>query len=92
MKATYVEVNGEARNIMKQPVTDDGTKVSASGLLAVHKKTGAHGYSLELKEKVSWSEVEDSDNQLKLRYYDGRFYNKVDFNTIRRRVKEIQTL
>ena len=35
VKATYVEVNGEGRNIQKDPETDDGTKKSATGKLAV---------------------------------------------------------
>lgn len=35
MKATYVEVNGEPREIFKDPVTDDGGKRSARGLLRV---------------------------------------------------------
>ena len=37
MKATYGEVNGEGRNIFKSPKTDDGTKRSAKGLLAIHR-------------------------------------------------------
>ncbi len=35
MKATYGEVNGEAREIFKDPITDDGTKKSKKGLLGV---------------------------------------------------------
>jgi len=35
MKATYCEVDGEAREIFKDPITDDGTKRSAKGLLQV---------------------------------------------------------
>lgn len=35
MKATYGEVNGEAREIFKDPVTDDGTKKSARGLIKI---------------------------------------------------------
>lgn len=37
MKATYGEVDGKAVEIFKDPVTDDGTKKSAKGLLAVHR-------------------------------------------------------
>lgn len=37
MKATYVVVEGEGREIWKDPVTDDGTKKSATGLLMVTK-------------------------------------------------------
>lgn len=35
MKATYVEVDGEKRAIFKDPVTDNGSKKSARGLLCV---------------------------------------------------------
>lgn len=35
MKATWAEVNGEARDLFKDPKTDDGTKRSARGRLAV---------------------------------------------------------
>lgn len=37
MKATYGVVNGEPRNIFKDPKTDGGTKKSAKGLLRVEK-------------------------------------------------------
>jgi nicotinic acid phosphoribosyltransferase len=49
MKATYVEVNGEGREIFKDPITDDGTKKSATGLLHVTKNE--NGYMLV--DKVS---------------------------------------
>ncbi len=35
MKATYAVVNGEGRNIFKDPATDNGLKKSAKGILAV---------------------------------------------------------
>jgi nicotinamide phosphoribosyltransferase len=37
MKATYGEVNGEPRNIFKDPVTDDGEKKSLCGIINVYK-------------------------------------------------------
>lgn len=40
MKATYGVVNGEARNIFKDPVTDDGMKKSAKGLIQVVNNGG----------------------------------------------------
>jgi nicotinamide phosphoribosyltransferase len=42
MKATYVEINGKGREIFKNPVTDDGTKQSATGLLQVKKEHGKY--------------------------------------------------
>jgi nicotinic acid phosphoribosyltransferase len=38
MKTTWVQVNGEARAVMKDPITDRGTKKSAQGLLRVEKE------------------------------------------------------
>ena len=38
MKATYCEVNGEGRELFKDPVTDNGVKKSAKGLLRVEKE------------------------------------------------------
>ncbi|AOE43695.1 nicotinate ribosyltransferase [Gordonia phage Bantam] len=35
MKATWAEVDGEGVNLLKDPITDDGTKRSATGRLAV---------------------------------------------------------
>jgi nicotinamide phosphoribosyltransferase len=37
MKATWGQVNGEARELFKDPVTDNGTKRSARGLLRVER-------------------------------------------------------
>jgi len=37
MKATWAEVNGRGVNLFKDPITDDGTKKSATGRLAVHR-------------------------------------------------------
>lgn len=49
MKATYIEVNGVGINIFKDPVTDDGTKKSAKGLLRVNN-------DLSLMDCCSWEE------------------------------------
>ncbi|MFZ5553111.1 MAG: nicotinate phosphoribosyltransferase [Bacteroidota bacterium] len=53
MKATYGKVNGEEREIYKDPKTDDGTKKSARGLLAVQEQNG----KLVLKDQCSWDEL-----------------------------------
>jgi nicotinamide phosphoribosyltransferase len=39
-KATWVQINGEAKPIWKDPKTDNGTKKSAKGLLSVVKNDG----------------------------------------------------
>jgi nicotinamide phosphoribosyltransferase len=42
MKATWGVVNGEARELFKDPITDGGTKKSAKGLLRVEKENGKY--------------------------------------------------
>lgn len=68
MKATYAEINGVGRAITKDPITDDGTKKSHSGLLKVIKVEGAHGSTFEVKQDCTWEEFYDDNNELKLVY------------------------
>lgn len=51
MKATYCELDGVGKPIYKDPITDDGTKKSAKGLLAVFENE-ING-KLELHQEVS---------------------------------------
>lgn len=72
MKSTYCEINGIGRPITKDPVTDDGTKKSHSGILKVIKVNGSHGQSYEVKQNCIWDEFYQDDNELKLVYKDGK--------------------
>lgn len=78
MKATYVEANGEGRAIFKDPITDDGTKKSATGLLMVSDE-------LTLIDKVSWDL--EPHGALQNIYLDGYFINKTTLTEIRNRLK-----
>jgi nicotinamide phosphoribosyltransferase len=94
MKATYVEVltpiEGkpkeewllEGREIFKDPITDDGTKKSATGLLFVGKNDN---HEITLYDKVSWEE--EDMGLLQMIYKDGEFHNTTDLTTIRQRVQ-----
>ncbi|HSC36825.1 MAG TPA: nicotinate phosphoribosyltransferase, partial [Chitinophagaceae bacterium] len=84
MKATYGEVNGEGRDIFKDPKTDDGTKKSAKGLMQVYrdKKTGR----LALKDQSTWQE--EAQGELKLVFKDGKLLVDWTLGEIRSRVKE----
>jgi nicotinamide phosphoribosyltransferase len=94
MKATYVEVlkpiEGkskeewifEGREIFKDPITDDGTKKSATGLLFVGKNDN---HEITLYDKVSWEE--EGMGLLQTIYKDGEFRNTTDLTTIRQRVQ-----
>jgi len=90
MKATYVEVNKpkfegdfnpEGREIFKDPITDDGTKKSATGLLCVKKDDEDNYYLLD---KVTWQGEETGE--LKTIYHDGKFLNQTTLKEIKNRL------
>jgi len=83
MKATYVEVNGEAREIFKDPITDDGTKKSATGLLFVGLDDNLQ---IALYDKVSWKE--EGMGLLQTIYKDGKFENTTTLTEIREHLKQ----
>jgi nicotinamide phosphoribosyltransferase len=93
MKATYVEITHpvesgspasatEGREIFKDPITDDGTKKSATGLLWVDKNTEG---DYVLFDKVTWEG--EGRGLLQTIYKDGEFHNTTDLTTIRQRVQ-----
>jgi len=92
MKATYVEITHpaesgspasatEGREIFKDPITDDGTKKSATGLLCVEEHDGKIG----LYDKVQWAT--EKTGLLQEIYLNGEFHNTIDLATIRQRVQ-----
>jgi nicotinamide phosphoribosyltransferase len=80
MKATYGEVDGKGREIFKNPITDDGTKKSAKGLMKVVKK----GNSFELIDQVSWDE--EKTGELKEVFRDGKLLIDQTLQEIRSRL------
>lgn len=82
MKATYVEVNGEGREIFKDPVTDNGMKKSARGLLYVGKNENGDYY---LEDQVT--KEREREGMLKVIYKDGNFENVTTLKEIRERIK-----
>jgi nicotinamide phosphoribosyltransferase len=80
MKATSVVVNGERREIFKDPITDDGVKKSAKGLVRIDL---VHG-NYVLIDQVS--EAEEAQGELKIIYEDGVFPNEINLAEIRARI------
>jgi nicotinamide phosphoribosyltransferase len=80
MKATMVIVNGEERVIYKQPVTDDGTKVSAKGWLRVDEVDGVY----TLADQVS---REHEGGCLETIFKDGVVLRKTKLSDIREKLK-----
>ena len=90
MKATYVEVNKpkfsgdfnpEGREIFKDPITDDGTKKSATGLLCVETLPDGR---IGLYDKVSWNT--EGTGLLQTIYLDGAFGNRTTLSDIRKKI------
>jgi nicotinamide phosphoribosyltransferase len=93
MKATYVEVKHstesgspafavEGREIFKDPITDDGTKKSATGLLSVIYDDNNE---YKLVDKVDWATT--NDGALQTIYENGKQYNVTTLEEIRKRLK-----
>ena len=81
MKATYVEVKGEGREIFKDPITDDGTKKSAKGLIQLFKKNG----EIVLKDQAT--PEEEKQGLLQTVFKDGNLLIDESLSAIRERVK-----
>ena len=85
MKATAGVVEGELREIFKDPVTDNGTKRSARGLVAVERD--ADGV-LRLQDRATWEQVEACAFELVFR--DGVVHRTESLGAIRRRVRNAE--
>lgn len=85
MKATYGEVDGEGRNIFKDPKTDDGTKRSAKGLMQVTEVNG----ELKMKDQCNWEE--EKQGLLQTVFENGKVLNDQSLSEIRMRInKELE--
>ena len=80
IKATYVAVDGEGREIQKDPVTDNGSKKSATGLLKVVKEDSKY----VLVDKVSVEE--EKEGELQTVFLDGHLVRQHYLKDIRERV------
>lgn len=80
MKATAGIVNGELREIFKDPATDDGTKKSAKGLLAVFETENG----FELVEGATWEQVRNC--AFEQVFTDGEMVKTHTLSEIRERV------
>ena len=81
MKATYGEVNGNGREIYKDPITDDGTKKSAKGLIQIVKENGTY----QLKDQVTWEE--EQQGEMKEVYRNGALLIDEKLIEIRERIR-----
>jgi nicotinamide phosphoribosyltransferase len=80
MKATWCQINGEAKEIFKNPKTDSGMKKSLKGLLQVYKEDGVY----KVKDQVS--KEEEQQGCLRTVFKNGMLYKTEFLDTIRRNV------
>lgn len=83
VKATFVVVDGEDRNIQKDPETDDGTKKSATGRLAVGTNQNTGDLYL-IQEAEPW-QIENS--RLLPVWENGKFIREYSYADVRSRLK-----
>lgn len=80
MKATYGEVKNKGREIYKDPITDNGTKTSAKGLLKVIKTNNSY----KLIDQVNWAE--EKQGELKEVFRDGKLIRPTSLKAIRKQL------
>ncbi|MCX4260615.1 MAG: hypothetical protein OSJ33_05040 [Muribaculaceae bacterium] len=83
MKATWCQVNGESREIFKDPKTDDGVKKSLKGLICVKKDQMGKYYAID---QVA-PEVE-ATGELQTVFEDGRLLKEWTLSEIRNNVNQ----
>lgn len=81
IKATYAEVNGEVRELIKDPITDSGKK-SHKGLLQLSQNSNGEFVT---KDKCTWEEEKAS--LLKTIFLNGKVMNEITFDQIRDNVR-----
>lgn len=83
MKATWVQIAGVAKNIMKNPKTDNGTKKSATGRLAVLRNLDG---TLSLIEQAT--PEQEASSVLQPIWKDGAFIRYQPYSDVRKTLKE----
>lgn len=81
MKATWCKINGEEFELFKDPITDDGTKKSAKGLLKVYKENG------KFKLKDQCTPQEETEGELKIVFEDGELIKDWTLQEIKNNLK-----
>lgn len=85
-KSTYAEVDIDGEivgiEIFKDPITDDGTKKSAKGLVAVFKDEEGNLY---LKDQCTWEE--ERTGELQVVFRNSKLYNVQNIHQIRERLR-----
>jgi nicotinamide phosphoribosyltransferase len=82
-KGAWFEINGVGYNIYKDPITDDGTKKSLKGFVAVSEEDGEYVVHTECTPE------QEATGLLQTIFEDGKLYNQTTLTQIRKRVAEL---
>lgn len=82
VKATFVIINGIGRNIQKNPKTDDGTKKSATGRLAVLSQANGNPYLIQ-----GATDEQIKNSLLQPVWENGKFLRLFSFSEVRANAK-----
>lgn len=83
IKATACVINGELKEIFKHPKTDDGTKNSLKGLIAVYQDDKGKYYAVD-----QVSEKEEQEGCLETVFLNGILTKDYSLSEIRKRINE----
>jgi nicotinic acid phosphoribosyltransferase len=79
------QLETKSYNIYKDPVTDDGTKKSLKGLLAVSVEGEPGHENIFVVEECT--PEQENQGLLQVIYEDGKFYNETSLTEIRERLQ-----
>tara|TARA_R110000772_G_scaffold54130_1_gene123557 strand:- start:69369 stop:71030 length:1662 start_codon:yes stop_codon:yes gene_type:complete len=82
-KGAWFECNGEGFNIYKDPITDDGTKKSLKGRVAVFIEDG------EYVVKTECTAEQEDTGELRTIYENGEFLNQISLTDIRASINKL---
>ena len=83
MKSTWCQVNGEGREIFKDPKTDDGVKKSLKGLIYVGKNSEGSYFTVD-----QCNDQIESTGELQTVYENGKILVNTSLSEIRERVNK----
>lgn len=86
MKATSVTIDGEERAIFKDPVTDDGTKKSARGRVAVYKGPSGNLYYADKDSECVTGPSDHEIDQLETIFENGKITRETTLAEVRGRL------
>lgn len=87
MKATWAQVNGVEHQLFKDPVTDDGTKRSARGRLAVVRYVDSGQLHLIDGRTMADELANPVGDEMRTVWQNGRFVNPTNLADIRKRLR-----